>query len=811
MTRAESQNIVAGEHFRITVLTDRLLRLEYSECDAFTDKATQTVVCRKFPDVNYTVREINGRLELSTGHLRLSYDKKAFSPEGLSIHVMGDGAAGTWYYGEEPGDLGGTARTLDGVDGDTHVEHGPLSLGHGLMNRYQGYSILDDSRTMIVNSDRTMAIRGRETDLYFFGYGHRYLECLKDFYHLTGSTPLLPRFVLGNWWSRYHEYSQDEYEALIRHFEAEKIPLSVAIIDMDWHLVRIDPRYGTGWTGYTWNTDLFPDYRAFLNWLHEHGLRTALNIHPADGVRAYESMYPEMARAMQRDPDKGDLIPFDAADPAYEKAAFDTIFHPYEEDGVDFWWLDWQQGGVSTLPGLDPLWKLNDDFYHDSARDGRRGLTFSRYAGPGSHRYPIGFSGDTVMSWKSLDFQPYFTANASNIGYGWWSHDIGGHMQGYRDDELTARWIQFGVFSPIMRLHSSNNPFLHKEPWKLRDDYRQVAEKFLRLRHGLIPYLYSMNLRASREDRPIVEPLYYEEPENSNAYEHRNEYYFGSELLVAPITQPLDHSGTASVAAWIPDGNWYDFFSGHQYRGGKTLRLCRSIDSIPVLVREGGIIPMTRMDGQYYSSSTENPSALTIRVYPGRANTFVLWEDDGTGTDYDPETWCSTELTLEEDGNGGFTFRIHGAKGNTACIPSERSWRIEVYGVSSHLNAQGEPDDTKDNAPADAGNKAFGSSDQSRAMWTEEALTAPGPLVIELAPAPVTVERAVSIPAPTGNDWRREINILVDNAFMDNNDKMKYADLAERSASRVQYLSELSCDRVIPEAVRAAMEEILLS
>ena len=100
------------------------------------------------------------------------------------------------------------------------------------------------------------------------------------------------------------------------------------------------------------------------------------------------------------------------------------------------------------MEGLDPLWMLNHFHFLDNARDGKRPMTFSRYAGPGSHRYPVGFSGDTVVTWESLQFQPYFTSTASNIGYGWWSHDIGGHMGGYKDDELEGRWVSAGrIFS----------------------------------------------------------------------------------------------------------------------------------------------------------------------------------------------------------------------------------------------------------------------------------------------------------------------------------------------------------------------------
>lgn len=118
--------------------------------------------------------------------------------------------------------------------------------------------------------------------------------------------------------------------------------------------------------------------------------------------------------------------------------AYFDMHHRMEAEGVDFWWLDWQQGGVTRQKGLDPLWMLNHMHYLDSGRGGNWPLTFSRYAGPGSHRYPVGFSGDTIVTWESLAFQPQFTATASNIGYGWWSHDIGGHMFGYRNEELEA-------------------------------------------------------------------------------------------------------------------------------------------------------------------------------------------------------------------------------------------------------------------------------------------------------------------------------------------------------------------------------------
>ena len=358
-----------------------------------------------------------------------------------------------------------------------------------------------------------------------------------------------PRFALGNWWSRYHPYTAQEYIELMTRFESEGIPFSVSVLDMDWHVVDVDPSYGSGWTGYSWNRALFPDPEQLLGWLHEHGLRVTLNVHPADGVRAFEDVYPEMAKALGLDPTLGDPIAFDVTDQEFLVAYFEVLHRSLERDGVDFWWIDWQSGSHSRTAGIDPLWMLNHFHFLDNARDGKRPLTFSRYAGPGSHRYPVGFSGDTLVTWASLDFQPYFTATASNIGYGWWSHDIGGHMFGVKDDELATRWVQLGVFSPVLRLHSGLSPFNTKEPWRFSAEAQDVMTRSLRLRHRLLPYLHTMNHRAAREGAPLVQPMYWSHPASAEAYEVPNQFMFGSELLVAPITAPAGPEAAARERA----------------------------------------------------------------------------------------------------------------------------------------------------------------------------------------------------------------------------------------------------------------------
>jgi alpha-glucosidase (family GH31 glycosyl hydrolase) len=663
---------VLGDAYRFTVLTSRMIRMEHSSTGTFEDRPSQLALNRNFDTPAFRVIDDDHQLQIFTEHLHLSYNKKPFSPNGLTVQVKGNLSAyhSLWRYSEAGENLGGTARTLDEADG-------AIPLEAGLMSR-NGYSTLDDSTSLLLEDNGWFAPRTPgSTDLYFFGYGRDYRGCLQDFYRLSGRTPLLPRFTLGNWWSRYHQYTAEGYKALIERFAAEGIPFSVAVLDMDWHLVDIDPKHGSGWTGYTWNKELFPDPDEFTAWLHQNGLRLTLNVHPAEGVRAHEDDYAAIARDLGIDPATEDPIVFDVTDRAFLAAYFEHIHHPLERSGVDFWWLDWQSGSHSKIEGMDPLWILNHLHFLDSGKEGKKPLTFSRYAGPGSHRYPIGFSGDTIVTWESLDFQPYFTATATNIGYGWWSHDIGGHMGGYKNDELAVRWTQFGVFSPIMRLHSSASPFTGKEPWKYPAASADIMTDFLRLRHRLVPYLHTMNHRASNQGLPLVEPMYYEYPEEPAAYSVPNQYLFGTEMIAAPITTPSDpklHLG--QVKTWLPDGTWIDLFTGLIYQGGRSTHLYRPMHQIPVLAKAGAIIPLTHQSE--VSNGTPNPATFEIRVFAGASGEFDLLEDND---DVDPVP-ARTPMRLDWEKG---TFTIGPATGDLSHIPPIRNFELTFVGFEADM------------------------------------------------------------------------------------------------------------------------------
>mgnify|MGYP005754653207 CR=1 FL=1 len=693
--KAIEENTVLWRDYRITALASRLFRLEKSKKKKFRDNATQTVLCRDMPKVKFSVETSDETCVITTECVKLVLKRKL-----RDCRVIIDGE-------EKPitndGNLGGTCRTLDVCDGGYKVDFGKharrkINLGVGVCSR-SGVAVIDDSSALSLDFDgRVNGETADGTDEYIFVYGKDYRGAVAALYTVTGKVPLVPRFALGNWWSRFYPYSDKDYLRLLNRFDEHNVPLTVATIDMDWHYsLHVDeekgitasgrntPFYGgnNGWTGFSWNTKLFPDHKTFLKELHKRGLKVTLNLHPADGVRWWEDCYRDFAADMGIDPDTGKRIAFDFSDPKFISAYFRRIIDKNEKDGVDFWWVDWQQGTTSEVKGLDPLWALNHYHYADNAAKNERGLILSRYAGVGSHRYPVGFSGDTFTTWRTLAYLPYFTYTASNVGYSWWSHDIGGHMLGKTDFQLYLRHIQFGVFNPIMRLHSSDVVPVTKEPWYYKNGTGMIAEEWLRLRHSLIPHLYSLDKMCNERGNAVVEPLYYEYPDEERAYDKCAEYLFGGNVVVAPVITPLEKDGYAHTEVWIPEGKWTDMFTRDEYKagsGGKLKVLLRRLESIPVLVRAGGVIVTSGDKG----NSIKNPEKLIVKAYSGDGD-FTLFEDDGKKS-------AETIFTMKGEKDKQ-TLEIS-STGDRAVIPENRIIKVIFENIRDgeiRVTADGKP------------------------------------------------------------------------------------------------------------------------
>ena len=656
--KANPRQIYTNGKVRVTVIAPELIRVEFGNTATFLDKATQAIWFRDCGECSYEIKQREKHLVVETETASYYIDTAKKSIDFVELD-------GYRIPADNKDNLRGTYRTLDRAKGKVNLDQGVIGRN--------GVAVLED-KTLILDTDGECKLRPKETDLYCFA-SKDHQRVLQLYYQITGAPPMVPRYALGNWWSRYYAYTQQEYLDLMDKFAEADIPFTVATIDMDWHWVDVKSKFGyrkepdwypssAGWTGYSWNTDLFPDYKAFLKELKKRNLRITVNLHPASGVRAFEDQYDTMCEAVGKTSD-GKTIPFDATDPNFLNAYFRILHKPYEADGVDFWWIDWQQGSWSKRPGLDPLWVCNHYHTLDLAKNGKRPLILSRYAGIGSHRYPLGFSGDAGITWSALDFQPYFTCNAANIGYTHWSHDIGGHFMGKaEDDQLYLRWLQFGVFAPILRLHSSTM-VLSKEPWNHKT-VEAEALAALRFRHSLIPYVYTAYYENHKRSVPVCKPLYYDYPSCNEAYNVKNQYMFGPSLLVCPITRPWDGRGISTREIWLPQGIWTDIFTGETLTGGHHT-VTRDRRSIPVYAKAGAIIPRQDVAG----NSSENPAHLILDVFNNGCGSYALYEDDGESTDYESGKGSFTCFELADD-----VFTIHPVVEEAPWIPVERTYTV---------------------------------------------------------------------------------------------------------------------------------------
>lgn len=683
-------NIITFGKARFVLLTERFIRMEWSVSGEFEDRATLTAVNRSMPRVKRTT-VIEGRcLEIKTGGFTLHYtdDGKPFSKQNLKISFSVDGKNRIWDPStQDRHNLQGTIRTLDNTKGSRVLQHFPagkrrkkpvsrwvpIELGSGLISR-SGWSLVDDSRGVPLDEATGWVVNRspeQHQDWYLLLYGYDYREALHDASMVFGRQPVPPRYAFGYWWSRYWAYTDKEVEELVGQFDSNSIPLDVMVLDMDWHL--------EGWTGYTWDGRYFPDPEEFLKWLHSRGLKITLNLHPADGVGKHEKAFASVARAMGVDPRKTDRVPMDVTSQRYVSAYFRFLHHPLEKQGVDFWWMDWQQGHKTAITDLDPLPWINHlhwkDMEANPARKGKRPLIFSRYGGLGAGRYCVGFSGDTHSVWESLQYQPRFTATASNVLYGYWSHDIGGHMPGPIEPELYVRWLQFGVFSPILRTHTSKDPDAERRVWAYPEPYRYIMAKAIRLRYELVPYIYTEARRCWDTGVSICRPMYYDYPRSPEAYQCHDQYMFGESMIVAPVLTKADsRTELASVRVWLPDGQWFDTARGVMVKGGgfKTLRYL--VDEVPVFVRPGTVLPGQQSDRRI---ETGSPSNLVITAYPGGDGEYLLYEDDGESEGY-RNGQCVCIPVSQKYSKTARTLRIGPARGSFRGFAAKRSLEIRL-------------------------------------------------------------------------------------------------------------------------------------
>ncbi|MBW4488807.1 MAG: DUF5110 domain-containing protein [Trichocoleus desertorum ATA4-8-CV12] len=759
---------------RFSALSQGLIRLEWSATGQFEDRPTVQAITRPqavpFQAIAWAE---TGALQLQTELIEIHYQPSSqpFNDDNLQIEWRCSDQSGRWTPSTvDHQNLGGTFSSLDLIHRNfrptgvhpaavertyPHTEewlYGPMKKAHltlrdrgettrfeepplwhlardrqtelpeevqqflqewqhfppGILSR-SGYSVLNDSVSApLENNWLGQRLDPEGQDWYFFAYGSDYAAALQNFVRLCGPMPMLPRWAFGVWFSLFGQLYDTDYHKLVQQFEELNLPLDVLILDVDWHL--------SGWCGWDWNPEFFPDAPMFLKQIHQQELHVGANVHP-EGLAPGDSQFQALCEARRLDPadvkagkvfavknpmsswifeswhpegmaeykptdtelETGWLL-FNLAEPEEARLFMQVLHGPREADGIDFWWID---GSSAIHPGVNSqLWTNHVYFTHLANRD-QRPMILSRTGGIGSHRYPAQFSADTYSQWEVLQLLVDFTARAGNVGMAYWSHDLGGfynHVPGvpFIDPELYVRWVQFGCWSPVVRLHSDHGK---REPWAYGQWVLDAVRQAFHTRIQFLPYFYHLGRVAYDTGLPLCRPLYLHYPQDPAAYEQPTQYLLGDRVLVAPV---VEAGGYRSV--YLPDGSWWHRETSKYYLGAQQLSLYAPLAEVPVFVKAGAILPLQPVA---LHAGTQPPDTLRLEVYAGQvgevgeAGELDLYEDDGTSQAYLTEAGSRRRFT-QQQALGQHMLTCEAIQGTYAGMPAVRNFQVHWVGLESH-------------------------------------------------------------------------------------------------------------------------------
>ena len=558
-------------------------------------------------------------------------------------------------------------------------------------------------------------------DLHLLGCGTDYKSCMADYTSVAGAIAMPPLFGVGVWWSRHwgdESGNKQMVDAIgpmsekivmkdvVDGYRSRDLPLNVLVMDMEWHEMLGPPtckdfKGKSEWGGYTWNSTLFPDPEAFVQKLHsvgEVGTQVSLNFHPDSGVDVCQANHAPMAKALGLPADKkiddidGKMSLNQTYADAYWKYMIAATF-------VDVSWTDTPQATSWT----------NWLYVRYPMLQNKRTINFSRYGGLGNHRTPSGFSGDTARKWDTLEFEVYFTPRASNVGFGWWSHDIGGFSGVYYVDkqwhtegpELFLRWLQFGALSPILRTHCR---YCDQRiwSWAAYDDasitWYEPMRQAMMLRNQLVPYIYSFAaLKTYALGQSLLRPMYWEAKvlhiPDADAYsdQMQRQYLFGDELIARPVTAAVSNgTNTTDVSVYLPkSGSWFRLGDMKKPSGsgsGGFTSEAFGREDVPLYVRGGAILPTRDMSSAY--SSQADPLIWFVAGIEsgenGGESVGTLYEDDGVSMDFRKGVGKSssvTTLSATHATSSGWSGKISLANASADAAP--RSHWLTFGGVSA--------------------------------------------------------------------------------------------------------------------------------
>ncbi|MEM2569310.1 MAG: glycoside hydrolase family 31 protein [Candidatus Bathyarchaeia archaeon] len=528
-----------------------------------------------------------------------------------------------------------------------------------------------------------------------------FIDQIAGYMSLTGYPPLPPKWALGYIQSTRHFTNEQEIFSLARTFRDKKIPCD-AIIFLS--------TYGDqkGWNkdvGYLDFGDLWKNPKVIIDELHKLGFRVILHEYPVVDPNAQQCSEGLRNKYLipEHPPRKtwhlsGRFI-IDFTHPEAGLWWWNQRQHLLEL-GVDGWWLDGGEGPEEWLhpedirDGYKGSWEYWHNLYdflrikafyegERKSRPNKRPFLLSRSGFAGMQRFSgMCWSGDGPSNFESLKLHLPMGLNMSLSGVPYWTHDVGGFDAGeIRPDipqkftpELFIRWLQFGAFSPIFRAHGRK--WEKRLPWSWGPEIESICRKYIELRYRLLPYNYTLAYEASTRGLPLMRPLFMYYPDDPETYNIELEYLWGRSILVAPVVE----EGASTWKVYLPRDDWYDFWTGKQYSGGKWIEVPTPLDIMPIFIRDGSIIPMMNRITDYIPR--EPLESLMLLIYPKRYGNseFTLYEDDGETNDYLKGIFSLTKFTCKHDERKGvLSVVLEKPKGEYGREISKREYYLQIY------------------------------------------------------------------------------------------------------------------------------------
>lgn len=637
---SNKESCIIGNKYRITILTPRLARLEYTPSGKFIDDPTALVINRTFPKTPYSITESETLIQIDTGIFTITYVKdKDFKAGNLGSNLKAviNNTTIEWQMNSpQVKNLRGINYSIDSIKDKIILDTGLYSL--------DGYAVVKDNTPVLTENDIFIQREEGSKDIYLFMYNKDFDGCLNDYFTLTGYPNLIPRYALGAWWYKNDNYTSKDIISLVDRFNKDNIPISIFLL-------------GDSWRG---NNNYIPsiDLKNVRNYLAQKNIKLGVTINPnleiAKGTNEYNLI------SSFTNEEKFKFIPL-----SNEKLGIylNMFINNLEMQGVELYSIDYNNPNDKI-----DLWKFAHYHHGKIETRGKRGLSLTRNHGIAVHRYPIIWSGKTLVNWTTLNLLPRYNLQGYNVGVSFIAHPIGGYHNGIEEAELYLRYIQFACFSPIFLLASEGGKYYKREPWKWNPIIENDIIYFMNLRYKLIPYIYTESYNYHKTGKGIVKPFYYDYPKILDDVQYQNQYFFGQNLFVSPITNKKNIViDRVMKKIFVPDGIWFNLLDGKQYNGAKYYTNFYRDEDYPVFVKAGSIIPMS------YNIKEDIPSTLELNIYPLSDGTYNLYEDDGITNNYKKGMYMITNFSYHYE-KDNYTLKISKSEGKN--LLSKRNYLL---------------------------------------------------------------------------------------------------------------------------------------